>query len=193
MTNLTNLINIMDELRDLVYELPTSNIRKEARRIINKSIKSLLNDYCEQSEHFEAVFVKEGNTGSENTLGVYIPRANLITIRPDLMDYINNYKKDFETDEGIDCGCTLEVAIDTYLHESRHAKQYSNDMDMCNGEYKRGSECEDFEDYVNLYYNHPKEVDARNYAAEYTEDAMAYISEHLFEEVVPQLQSLLGM
>lgn len=192
MTNLTNLINMIDELRDMIYGLPTNDIRKEAKKIINKSIKNLLNDYCEQSEHFEAVFVNVGNTGSENTLGVYISRSNSIVIRPDLMDFINNYQRDLEIDD-IDCGCMLEIAIDTYLHESRHAKQYSDSIDMHNGEYKRGSECEDLEDYVNLYYNHPNEVDARNYAAKYTEDAMEYISEHLFEEVVPQLQRLLGM
>ena len=186
MTNLTNLINTIDELKDVIYGLPGSDLVNSAKKIINNSIKSLLNEYCETSEHFESVQVVARDI---KAMGCYYTNGAYIAMKPMLWDFVNNYKDELEDSyDNI-----LEFAINTYLHESRHAKQHADEMEIYNNDsYKVGSTCEGME-FFDLYYDHPKEVDARDYAEMYTEDAMAYIDEHLFERVVPQIQSLLGM
>ncbi len=192
MTNIMNLINTMDEIKGLLYELPTRDMMNSFKKMINKTIKSLLNDYCEESEHFEAVFVREGTNGEAR--GVYFVRGNFVMLRPELLDFINNYK-DTSLDEDTEAFDIpmIEMAITTYLHECRHAKQHADNLDVLKGKYKSGLVCEETEEFIDLYYNHPKEIDARDYADMYCEDAAAFIEEHLYERLLPQFQSLLGM
>ena len=192
MSNIMNLINTMDEIKDLAYGLPTSDMRNSFRKMINSTIKNLLNDYCRESEHFEAVLVREGTCGEAR--GAYFVAGNFVMLRPELLDFISNYKStslDEET-EAFDIPM-IETAITTYLHECRHAKQHAENLDVLKGEYKSGLSCEETEEFVDLYYNHPKEVDARDHADMYCEDAAAFIEEHLYERLIPQLQSLMGM
>lgn len=198
MSNIVNLINTIDELKDFMYELPSREMRDTFKKLINRTIKDLLNDYCEQSEYFEAVHVRDGYTGSESTLGCYLQNSKCIILKPMFLDYINNYKKHYQVDIGdgeyIEKDETiLEMSIDLYLHESRHAKQFADNMDLVKGAYKNGSDCSSIEEFFSDYYDHPCEVDARDYAERYTEDAAVFINDNIHERLLPQFHSMIGL
>jgi hypothetical protein len=59
--------------------------------------------------------------------------------------------------------------VETMLHEHRHAYQYKHKLPMTKVQYVDASV-----DYQ-AYYNHPMEVDAREYAKAYAEDAICYL------------------
>lgn len=64
----------------------------------------------------------------------------------------------------------LKQLIVTMLHEHRHAYQHRNKLPMCKVPYP----ADPFKDRE-AYWNHPMEVDAREYAEMYAEEAMGYV------------------
>ncbi len=63
----------------------------------------------------------------------------------------------------------LRQLVNTMLHEHRHCYQYRNKLPMTKVPYITADED------PSGYWNHPMEVDAREYAELYTEDALAYV------------------
>lgn len=63
----------------------------------------------------------------------------------------------------------LHQLVNTMLHEHRHCYQYRNHLPMTNVPYVTADED------PTSYWNHPMEVDAREYAELYTQEALEYI------------------
>ena len=181
---LNTLKEMLNELKSFGYDLPKREQRKELNKLTNRTIARLLNDYCNESNYFEAVDVI-GRDLDENIGGGYSPAGNYITLCNEYLDYMSIYSS--FAGEYSSYTFMLEEAIDAYLHESRHAKQFADEMDICKVKYTDANED------IESYYEHPMEIDAREYAAEYLEDAIDYICEHLMDEIMPQIQSIISM
>lgn len=174
----------LEELLDTIEMFPVSK-KDKALKIINNVMKNMLSEYCESSEHFDSVKVSGQNTMAHGYYGLTIEdkedKEHVIIMDESLLDFVNDYNKPMLDEYGEE-QTKLEIGINTYLHENRHAKQLREKMPMCTVEYND-----------NNYFMHPMEVDARTYAERYMHEAMEYITENIEDRVIPQFMSLLGM
>ena len=174
----------LEELLDTIEMFPVSK-KDKALKIMNDVIKRMLNEYCKSSEHFDSVKVSGQNTIVHGYYGMTVEdkkgTEQVIVMDESLLDFVHDYKKLMMDDYGEE-QTKLEIGINTYLHENRHAKQLREKMPMCTMEYNSEN-----------YFMHPMEVDARTHAELYIHEAMEYITENIEDRVVPQFMSLLGM
>ena len=142
---------------------------------IEYSILNALVEYCKKSSNFhvdhEVNLVddwKFGEWGAFNpsTFDVYVNDKLVYG----LIDSLN-----------LDINMLLKKLPVTVLHEHRHALQEYKHFPMIDVPYT------DPEIDYDAYYNHPSEVDAREYAEEYAEEAMGYVIDVLRKKYLSHL------
>ena len=175
MSTISTLKEMISEMKNVYYELENTKVNSRTYcDMINNAIKGLLSNYCQESEHFEAVRVY-GVTQRENIGGGYSPKHNYIELDTEYLNY-TSICNDMAGDYSV-YTWKLEEAIDAYLHECRHAKQFADEMEITKVKYTDANED------IESYYEHPMEIDAREFAAEYLEEAIEYICDNLMDSM----------
>lgn len=181
---LTTIVNrFMDKAFDLTIDFDMSLMDINDR--VNDFILECLRDYCNNSAHFTTTDLRIEsipNDGDGITCGVYKKRDDVVILAPFTTSYIYS----------IDDIEELSGKVDTYLHEHRHVFQFK-DASMkylleAEDQYFANISEEEFEnmdpdDQYLVYYNNPMEIDAREYAAKYTIEAIEYIQGRLEQEL----------
>jgi len=80
----------------------------------------------------------------------------------------NHITKFHNFDVVLDGESDLKDVVDSILHELRHAWQFNNGDTIGTARFKG-----------NAYWNHPKEVDARNFAKKHLNEAFEFVKEYL--------------
>ena len=142
---------------------------------IEYSIFNALVEYCKKSSNFHVDH--EVNLVDDWEYG------NWGAFRPSTFDVYVNDKLVYGLMKSLNLNITmlLKKLPVTVLHEHRHALQEYKHFPMVDVPYP------DPEIDYEAYYNHPTEVDAREYAEEYAEEAMGYVVYVLRKEYLGHL------
>ncbi len=138
----------------------------EVTEVVDQTIFDALVEYCRKSSNFhvdhEPILADWGLGDGSVSWGAFNPETFDVYVNDSLvyglMKSVN-----------MDLYLTLEKLPITVLHEHRHALQEYKHFPMVDVPYTDPDV--DFE----AYHNHPTEVDARQYAEEYADEAMGYV------------------
>ena len=164
MNRMINLIlNICDAMKDYDHS--------ETEEIIDMAVLDLLKDFCKAELNLTGYYAVDIEDDHKLAAGWFQPLfGNRISITDSYTRYTKAIKEQHYE--------LLRDYIRTMLHEFRHAWQFNGGMEWPT-EYTNGMNGD-----MDIYFNQPIEVDARDWSIRFEDKAHQYIAENLLNKIL---------